>query len=158
MKKHWGDGVEHKVMVSLRLCEHEVNPFWGILNFLASRWLIIPSLCKFRICLPRDNCISSFSDASVGRKRGWFRQSNVVSWSTIFNNYSSSPNGLWINSPFGLGPHGLLTINYPIEVRSIKQWEKEWKRTSQKGNFHLADSCANVCPLTVTIFMLLTMQ
>ena len=26
-----------------------------------------------------DNCISSFSDASVGRKRGWFRQSHVVS-------------------------------------------------------------------------------
>ena len=27
----------------------------------------------------------------------------------IFNNYSSSPNGLWVNSPFGLRPHGLLT-------------------------------------------------
>ena len=27
----------------------------------------------------------------------------------VFNNYSSSPNGLWVNSPFGLRPHGLLT-------------------------------------------------
>ena len=27
----------------------------------------------------------------------------------LFNNYSSSPNGLRVNSPFGLGPHGLLT-------------------------------------------------
>ena len=52
-------------MVSLRLFEHEVNLFWGILNFLASHWQIIPSLCKFRICLLRDNCILSFSDASV---------------------------------------------------------------------------------------------
>ena len=25
------------------------------------------------------------------------------------NNYSSRPNGLWVNSPFGLRPHGLLT-------------------------------------------------
>ena len=27
----------------------------------------------------------------------------------LFNNYSSSPNGLRVNSPFGLRPHGLLT-------------------------------------------------
>ena len=27
----------------------------------------------------------------------------------IFNNYSSSANGLWVNSPFGLRPHRLLT-------------------------------------------------
>ena len=28
---------------------------------------------------------------------------------SVFNNYSSSPNGLWVNIPFGLRPHGLLT-------------------------------------------------
>ena len=27
----------------------------------------------------------------------------------IFNNYSSSPNGLWVNSPWGRRPNGLLT-------------------------------------------------
>ena len=27
----------------------------------------------------------------------------------LFNNYSSSPNGLRVNSPFGLRSHGLLT-------------------------------------------------
>ena len=27
----------------------------------------------------------------------------------VFNNYSSSPNGLWINSPWGWRPNGLLT-------------------------------------------------
>ena len=27
----------------------------------------------------------------------------------VFNNYSSSPNGLWVNSPWGQRPNGLLT-------------------------------------------------
>ena len=27
----------------------------------------------------------------------------------LFNNYSSSPNGLWVNSPWGRRPNGLLT-------------------------------------------------
>ena len=67
-------------MVSLRSLELEGYLFWGILNFpLASHRLILPNLCKFRICLPPANCNSSFSDASVRRKRGWFRQSRVVS-------------------------------------------------------------------------------
>ena len=32
-----------------------------------------------------------------------------VEWKEIFNNYSSSPNGLWVNSPWGWRPNGLLT-------------------------------------------------
>ena len=31
---------------------------------------------------------------------------SVVLVPRIFNNYSSSPNGLWVNSPWGLGPNG----------------------------------------------------
>ena len=34
---------------------------------------------------------------------------NVSQNSCIFNNYSSSPNGLWVNSPWGRRPNGLLT-------------------------------------------------
>ena len=30
-------------------------------------------------------------------------------YNNIINNYSSSPNGLWVNSPWGRGPNGLLT-------------------------------------------------
>ena len=33
----------------------------------------------------------------------------VIHACVIFNNYSSSPNGLWVNSLWGRRPHGLLT-------------------------------------------------
>ena len=32
-----------------------------------------------------------------------------TSWMVLINNYSKSPNGLWVNSPVGLQPHRLLT-------------------------------------------------
>ena len=34
---------------------------------------------------------------------------NVVCFLRLFNNYSLSPNGLWVNSPWGRRPNGLLT-------------------------------------------------
>ena len=33
----------------------------------------------------------------------------MMSQTNKFNNYSSSPNGLWVNSPWGRRPNGLLT-------------------------------------------------
>ena len=38
---------------------------------------------------------------------------------TIFNNYPSSPNGLWVNIPWGLRPHGLLTQR-PCNLYTVK--------------------------------------
>ena len=34
---------------------------------------------------------------------------HIADTQEIFNNYSSSPNGLWVNSPWGWRPNGLLT-------------------------------------------------
>ena len=37
----------------------------------------------------------------------WWR--HIADTQEIFNNYFSSPNGLWVNSPWGWRPNGLLT-------------------------------------------------
>ena len=50
---------------------------------------------------------------------------NKTNW--LFNNYSSSPNGLWVNSLWGRRPHGLLTLR-PIRARGIiviTSWSKK---------------------------------
>ena len=46
---------------------------------------------------------------------------------TIFNNYPSSPNGLWVNSPWGRRPHGLLTQR-PCKLYTVKSGIRHNKR------------------------------
>ena len=39
----------------------------------------------------------------------WYTETPYTPWETP-NYLKNSPHGLWVNSPFGLRPHGLLTI------------------------------------------------
>ena len=59
--------------------------------------LLFPTLCDLSTMIPKS--IPFLQGSSK-----WQRQ-NVY----IFNNYSSSPNGLGVNSPWGRRPNGLLT-------------------------------------------------
>ena len=38
----------------------------------------------------------------------WYNVVHRIYFRQLFNNYSSSPNGLWVNSPWGRRPNGLL--------------------------------------------------
>ena len=77
-------------------------------------------------CVDRHTCwhkMKNFGRKNCHRQWNSFWSEEKIPWQTeaqemflyhkwqvrIFNNYSSSPNGLWVNSPWGRRPNGLLT-------------------------------------------------
>ena len=61
----------------------------------------VSSKLKLLAFMQRPGCISRMSWRNKWTGKSCQRQ--------LFNNYSTSPNGLWVNSPWGRRPNGLLT-------------------------------------------------
>ena len=66
-------------------------------------FLMVTSHFLYRYYLALLGSYSDVPNKWIGRRLG------ILSLTQLFNNYSSSPNELWVNSPWGRRPNGLLT-------------------------------------------------
>ena len=67
------------------------------IKFISTRGHVISSIIHW--CSVLDNYLQQNSEI-----RNWWKPWLNPSVTRIFNNYSSSPNGLWVNSPWGRRP------------------------------------------------------